>query len=78
VTKPAARAQEDWHIRWGSPYCDAYGEEDPNLKRGARLTLDLERWERLEQVWRSQPLRRWNQGKWRNEEMDRHRVRFPF
>ncbi|KAJ1493750.1 hypothetical protein T484DRAFT_1767314, partial [Baffinella frigidus] len=70
--------QDDWQIKWGSPYCDAYGEEDPDLRRGARLSLDPARWARLEAVWRSQPLRRWNQKGWTNPASRRRGGGLPF
>jgi E3 ubiquitin-protein ligase UBR1 len=33
-----------------SPYLDAHGEEDPNLRRGRTLTLNATRWQRLTQL----------------------------
>jgi len=36
-----------WCI-WGSPYLDAYGEEDPELKRGRPLRLNRERYAQLQ------------------------------
>lgn len=36
-----------WCI-WGSPYLDAYGEEDPELKRGRPLHLNRERYHQLQ------------------------------
>ena len=36
---------------WGSPYLDAFGEEDSELKRGKPLFLNASRYESLERLW---------------------------
>lgn len=38
---------------WGSPYLDAHGEEDENLKRGKPLFLNQLRYSALEHMWLS-------------------------
>eukprot|EP00742_Colponemidia_sp_Colp-10_P008766 GILJ01009513.1.p1 GENE.GILJ01009513.1~~GILJ01009513.1.p1 ORF type:complete len:771 (-),score=135.35 GILJ01009513.1:61-2313(-) len=36
---------------WGSPYLDAHGEEDPQLRRGRPLFLSEPRYKELERLW---------------------------
>eukprot|EP00737_Agarophyton_chilense_P002228 gb/GEZJ01002532.1/.p1 GENE.gb/GEZJ01002532.1/~~gb/GEZJ01002532.1/.p1 ORF type:complete len:1990 (-),score=202.64 gb/GEZJ01002532.1/:1768-7737(-) len=43
----------DRSVEWGSPYLDAYGEEDASLRRGIPLLLNSDRYSALEQLWLS-------------------------
>jgi len=54
----------NWRKLHGSPYLDAYGEEDVGMVRGARLTLNEGVWANVNALWRTQNLR-WNgAGRW--------------